>query len=74
VGPNNVILNLELAFRSGLSAGGVEAAVDRVERAVRGELPHVKHIFVEAKSLSRARGDGVAPGERASPEQDASGA
>ena len=65
MGPRTVILNLELKFRSGLSAEDVEQAVERVERAIRDELPHVQHIFVEAASLAASRRDGKAPGEGA---------
>ncbi|PSQ98977.1 MAG: transporter [Bacteroidetes bacterium QS_9_68_14] len=58
LGPHEVLLTLELKFADDLSAEGVEAAVDRVERAIRAELPHVKRIFVEAESLAATRRSG----------------
>jgi cation diffusion facilitator family transporter len=55
LGPHEVLLNLEIQFRRGLSAAEVEAAVDRVESAIRSRYPDVIRIFIEAESLS-ARG------------------
>jgi cation diffusion facilitator family transporter len=71
MGPGDMLLNLELKFASGLTAGGVEDAIDRVERAIRSEIPHVKHIFVEAESLSAARRDEKKAGEEAATEGSA---
>jgi cation diffusion facilitator family transporter len=52
LGPHEVLLNLEIQFRRGLSAAEVEAAVDRVESAIRSRHPDVKRIFVEAESFT----------------------
>jgi cation diffusion facilitator family transporter len=54
LGPDQILLNLDLQFRSDLSAAQVAAAIDRIERAVRGEHPEVKRIFVEAQALKVA--------------------
>jgi len=36
----------------------VEAAVDRIERAIRTKHPEIKNIFVEAESIiGRGRGE-----------------
>lgn len=50
--PREVLLNLDMKFRDDLALGGVEEAVDRVESAIRSEHPYIKHIFVEAESMS----------------------
>jgi divalent metal cation (Fe/Co/Zn/Cd) transporter len=59
LGPHEVLLNIEIQFRRSLSGAEVEAAIDRVETAVRGQHPDVKRIFIEAESLAaRARETG----------------
>ena len=50
-GPASVLLNMDLQFREGLSAVDVEAAVDRIEKAIRAMHPEIKNIFVEAESI-----------------------
>lgn len=50
-GPWEVLLALEVRFRQGLSAGEVAAAVDRLDRTLREQLPQVRHIFIEAQSV-----------------------
>jgi hypothetical protein len=44
---------MELRFRDGLDRDGIEAAVDRVEAAIRRQIPDVTRIFIEAESLKR---------------------
>jgi cation diffusion facilitator family transporter len=55
LGPHEVLLNLDIQFRKGLSAAEVEAAVDRLEKAIRAKHPEVKRIFIEAESLTSSR-------------------
>ena len=50
-GPEQVLLNLDVQFRRGLSAAEVEAAVDRLEAAIRARHPEIKHIFLEADAI-----------------------
>lgn len=50
-GPDQVLLNLDVQFRPGLSSEQIEAAVDRVEAAIRREHPNIKRIFVEAEAI-----------------------
>jgi cation diffusion facilitator family transporter len=47
LGPKNVILALKVELDRGLDIGGVERAIDELERAIREELPHMRYIFVE---------------------------
>jgi len=58
MGPERVVLNLDVKFDPVLEAEAVEAAVDRLERGVRQEYDAVKYIFVEAKSLAGRQRDG----------------
>ncbi len=52
-GPQEVLLALELRFRQGLSASEVATAVERLDRTLREQLPQIRHIFIEAQSLTQ---------------------
>lgn len=54
-GPQDVFVGLDVQFRSTLSADEVETTVERLEKAIRRRYPMVKHIFLEAKSISNGR-------------------
>ncbi len=53
MGPDDVMLNVDLEFRPGLRIEGVVAAVDRIEGHIRAAEPRVRHIFIEAEALRR---------------------
>ena len=59
LGPTEAFLALDVRFRQDLTAQQVEAAVGRLEKAIRAQHPEFKRIFVEAESF--------APEQRASP-------
>jgi cation diffusion facilitator family transporter len=54
LGPEEILVNLDINFADGLSTDQVEQAIDKVEQAIRKELPAVKKIFVEAESIKGA--------------------
>jgi cation diffusion facilitator family transporter len=54
LGPNEVLLNLEIEFQPHVSAADVIAAVARLERLIQEQFPYVKRIFVEAAPLTRS--------------------
>ena len=54
MGPNSLVLNMDLAFEADLDAAAVAAAVDRVEHQIRDAHPEVRFIFVEAASMARS--------------------
>lgn len=56
-GPQEVLLNLDIKFRNGLSAEEIEAAVDRMEAVIRKHHPEIKRIFIEAESITATRRD-----------------
>jgi cation diffusion facilitator family transporter len=63
-GPREVLLAADVRFRRGITAPEITAAVDRLDRAIRAGLPQIRHIFIEAQSLSREaglEGDSPAP-------------
>lgn len=54
LGPDDILVNLNINFVNGLNTDQVEEAIDKVERAIQEKLPAVKRIFVEAESTKRA--------------------
>ncbi|WP_166831329.1 cation diffusion facilitator family transporter [Thalassoroseus pseudoceratinae] len=51
-GPETILLALDVHFHDELSADDVETAIDRLEEAIRAQHPQIKHIFLEADSIS----------------------
>jgi cation diffusion facilitator family transporter len=61
-GPEDVLVALKIAFHRSRNLEQVEAAIDRVEDAIRKALPRMRHIFIEpdarydaAKDEARAK-------------------
>jgi cation diffusion facilitator family transporter len=54
-GPDAILLALDVQFKESLTAEAIERAIDRLEAAVRAEYPRVKHIYLEAASISTAK-------------------
>lgn len=50
-GPQEVLLNLDVQFREGLSSAELAASVDRMEKSIRQAHPEIKRIFIEVESL-----------------------
>ena len=55
LGPNNVLLNLEVRFRRELSGSQLVAAINRLEKGIRERHPDITRIFMEAKSLENSQ-------------------
>lgn len=53
LGPEEVMLTLEVRFRRELSASEVRAAIARVKRLVRREHPEITRIYFAAESVSQ---------------------
>ena len=51
LGPDQVLLAVDIKFRGGLNVRELEAATDRIEQRIRKEDPTVQRIFIEADSL-----------------------
>jgi divalent metal cation (Fe/Co/Zn/Cd) transporter len=53
-GPEQILVAFDVQFREHLSAEELEAAIDRLEETIRAKHPRIKHIFMEADSISIA--------------------
>ncbi len=47
LGPKAVVVALKVELQRDLDLSGVESTIDRIEAAIRKELPHMRYIFVE---------------------------
>jgi cation diffusion facilitator family transporter len=56
LGPEDVLLNLEVAFTPGLPAEAIHAAVHRIEERIKGPHPEVSRIFIEVEALTAVAG------------------
>lgn len=56
LGPNEILLNMDLEFRSDLTMMELRSAIQRVERAIKGAHAEISRIFIEASSLSQPTG------------------
>lgn len=54
-GPQNALLTMNVRFRGGLDGSGMDAAIDRIEQAIRSRYPEIQHIFLESDTLRSAR-------------------
>lgn len=51
LGPRDVLLNIEIEFRHGLSASQIRASIDRIEERLRQRYPEITRVFIEVGSL-----------------------
>jgi cation diffusion facilitator family transporter len=56
LGPEVVILALKIAFRPTLSVREVEDVTNQMEKVIRGAMPQMRKIFIEADSRGDMRG------------------
>jgi cation diffusion facilitator family transporter len=61
MGPNTLILNMDLRFAPSLDPAEIGQTIDRVERRVRDAYPEVRFVFIEAKSLTGRGASDEAP-------------
>jgi len=53
LGPEDVLVNLNVHFVDGLSTDDLERAVDEIETRIRAAVPTARRIFIEAESLRK---------------------
>ena len=52
LGPENVLLNIEVRFAPGITVEEIQAAVHRIEEHITGPFPEVDRIFIEVEAPS----------------------
>jgi cation diffusion facilitator family transporter len=57
VGPDDILVNVDIWFRDGLDTDGVEDAIVRVEQRIQDAVPSVRKIFVEPAQPSGPRAE-----------------
>lgn len=53
LGPDDLLVNMDVTFRDGLEEGGVLMAIDRIEDEVMDEFPQATRVFIEPESLNQ---------------------
>ena len=53
LGPDDVLLNVEIEFRRQSCIDDLEQTIDRLEKRIQHEFPQVHHLFVEVARLPR---------------------
>lgn len=51
MGPHDLLVNVGVEFREGISAEAVHAAIHRIEEHLQAEHPEIKRVYVEVDSL-----------------------
>jgi divalent metal cation (Fe/Co/Zn/Cd) transporter len=62
LGPEEVLLNIEVQFTPGLPAEHIHAAVHRIEERINEPYPEVSRIFIEVEALRGAPQGGAGSG------------
>jgi cation diffusion facilitator family transporter len=52
LGPDEVLVTLDVRFKTGVSSHDIALAVERIERRIREEFSVVKRIYIEARLLA----------------------
>jgi len=54
MGPNDILVNLEVDFIDTLTTDQLEAAIDRIESGLKQALPEITRVFIEAESVRKS--------------------
>ena len=51
LGPESILVNMNLDFRDDIPCGEIENVIDRLEKKIKDSVPEVKNVFIEADCL-----------------------
>lgn len=54
MGPNSIIVGLDLNFKDGLTTDEIERTIDIIEKRIKNEIPQVKSIYIEAEEMRKS--------------------
>lgn len=54
MGPNSIIIGLDLNFKDGLTTEEIEWTIDNIEKKIKNEIPYVKSIYIEAEETRKS--------------------
>jgi len=57
MGPHDLLVNLGVGFKKGITAGRMHEAIHRIERNIQGAYPEITRVYIEAESLPSKTGD-----------------
>jgi divalent metal cation (Fe/Co/Zn/Cd) transporter len=58
LGPEQVLLAVDIKFHRGIRVEDLESIIDRLESRIRASEPTVKRIFIEVEALKRKSNPG----------------
>jgi divalent metal cation (Fe/Co/Zn/Cd) transporter len=64
LGPEEVLMNLEIDFRPGLPPGRITESINRLETEIRRRHPEVKRIFIEARALGGGKAEATGASDK----------
>jgi|RhiMetdeSRZDD1v2_1073273.scaffolds.fasta_scaffold00942_8 cation diffusion facilitator family transporter len=67
LGPDGILVNLDVQFQRDLTAAELEKAIERLEEKIRRKHPQVQRIFLEARSLGGRSAEQPAPVRSSAP-------
>lgn len=50
IGPQELLVAIDVLFRDGMDTDGIEAAIDEIEQAIRDAVPDTRAIFIEPET------------------------
>jgi cation diffusion facilitator family transporter len=70
LGPEEVLLALDVEVEINVSASDIAAAVERIEREIRERFPNIKRIYIEARAIGAAARAAVTAAARKADEKE----
>ena len=70
LGPRDVLANISLDFRGGITSDQVETTITTMEREIKSHFPQVKRVFIEAQGWASHQRSVHALATEAGPEEE----